>query len=77
MGTRELAGVLDETSKDRICYPSHGRKYRRRSDFYVADGEARRHAGVLGHRVLGWIVPAFLLEGVTLLHGDGFFWSFF
>ncbi len=34
----------------------------------AADGEAGGDAGVLGHRVLGGRVPAFLLEGVALLH---------
>ena len=66
----ELAGVLDEAAEDRVGHSGHGRKHGRGRDPHIADGERGGDAGVLGHGVVGWVVPVLLLEGVVLLHKD-------
>ncbi len=54
----ELAGVFDEAAEDRVGDAGHGGEHGRRGDRYVADGEARRDAGVLGHGVLERVSPS-------------------
>ena len=57
-----------KAAKDGVGDAGHRRKHGRRSDLDIANGEARGDAGVLGHGVIDWVVPAFLLEGVALFH---------
>ena len=64
----ELAGVLDEAAEDGVGDAGHRGEDSGGSDLYVADGEARRDARVLGHGVIDWIIPAFLLEGIAFFH---------
>ena len=63
-----MLAFFDEAAEDSVGNARHWRKHGCGGDLHVADGEACGDARVLRHGVLGGRVPAFLFEGVALLH---------